>query len=578
MARPSSSVIQGSFVGGKPRVVQAASVARPVLQAKPAARPPVPKPGAVPFKADGRGRLAPPPLPPRVVSGRGGPVQAKGSGDAFPLPPGFRLRTGGGQSLPPAVQAHLEGVLGASFADVRVHVGGEAASIGALAFTHGSDVYFAPGQYQPHTPHGLRLIGHELAHVVQQRAGRVRNPLGAGVAVVQDAALEAEAERIGTRVVAASAAIQARPAGVTARGHGSVHVSGPEQSGEGSYRIVAGSGGLSVGSVMLHTKGDSAIEVTDLKVDPAHRKQGLGGMLMTSVLRAGQRLGRSRVVLASQDSGSGRLTRWYRRMGFVQVGINRFGYPELEAPISRVVAGVAQACPIDRAGGPAARGPAAGVGRDSRDFVMKTAQRVHSLVIQRADKKYFKKKDQELEKAKAKQKAAEGKKQAEAETERERKARLKKVEKAKAKKRAEGFVSGLTDEKVEAKGIVKAWEINHTLFDQFVVNDPAGPPANTNGGQLPQFLDISLGSAFANEKTGLAHLLRDAIQDSLNTPAADRGVHDNRDGDLPTYIVPAGQYNERSFLGGGGRLVVDTATIPNRRYISLHYSVFYRVQ
>jgi hypothetical protein len=194
VSRTSSGVIQGSFVGGQPRIVQAALAVRPAVQSKPT---PTPKPGPVQFKPDARGRLAPPPLPPRVVAGRAGPVQAKGAGDAFPLPPGFRLRTGGGQPLPPAVQAHMEGVLGANFADVRVHVGNEASSIGALAFTHGSDVYFAPGQYQPNTSHGLKLIGHELTHVIQQRAGRVQNPLGSGVAVVQDAALEAEADRMG---------------------------------------------------------------------------------------------------------------------------------------------------------------------------------------------------------------------------------------------------------------------------------------------------------------------------------------------------------------------------------------------
>ena len=42
--------------------------------------------------------------------------------------------------------------------------------------------------------------------MVQQRAGRVRNPLGAGVAVVQDPALEAEAERMGLRAASAARA------------------------------------------------------------------------------------------------------------------------------------------------------------------------------------------------------------------------------------------------------------------------------------------------------------------------------------------------------------------------------------
>jgi len=103
----------------------------------------------------------------------------------------------GGWPLPRDVQAKMEGALGASFADVRIHVGPEASSIGAVAFTWGSDIYFAAGQYNPHTPHGQFLLGHELQHVVQQRAGRVANPFGSGVAVVQDHALEAEADRIG---------------------------------------------------------------------------------------------------------------------------------------------------------------------------------------------------------------------------------------------------------------------------------------------------------------------------------------------------------------------------------------------
>ena len=80
----------------------------------------------------------------------------------------------------------MEAVFKADFSDVRVHVGPEAASIGALAFTHGTDLYFATGQYNPQTPQGQRLLGHELTDVVQQLAGRVKNPLSAAIAVVQD--------------------------------------------------------------------------------------------------------------------------------------------------------------------------------------------------------------------------------------------------------------------------------------------------------------------------------------------------------------------------------------------------------
>jgi hypothetical protein len=119
-------------------------------------------------------------------------------------------------------------------------------------------------------------------------------------------------------------------------------VSGMMPVGNGSYRISVGAGGHEVGSVMIHDHGKAAIEVTDLAVDPAHRKQGLGGVLMASAVRAGLQLRKSTVTLASQDKGTGRLTAWYKKMGFAPTGANRHGYPVLEAPIGRALSGVAQ--------------------------------------------------------------------------------------------------------------------------------------------------------------------------------------------------------------------------------------------
>jgi hypothetical protein len=51
--------------------------------------------------------------------------------------------------------------------------------VGARAFTHGTDIYFAAGAFDPDGPDGQRLIGHELAHVVQQKGGVA--PAAAGV-------------------------------------------------------------------------------------------------------------------------------------------------------------------------------------------------------------------------------------------------------------------------------------------------------------------------------------------------------------------------------------------------------------
>jgi len=105
----------------------------------------------------------------------------------------------GGLPLPSDVRTKMETAFSADFSDVRVHIGHEATSLGAIAYTWGTNIHFAPGQYNPHTIQGQKLLGHELWHVVQQRSGRVKNPFGGGVAVVQDHGLEAEADRMGIK-------------------------------------------------------------------------------------------------------------------------------------------------------------------------------------------------------------------------------------------------------------------------------------------------------------------------------------------------------------------------------------------
>jgi hypothetical protein len=82
------------------------------------------------------------------------------------------IKTSVGRSLDTQVQRTMTGIFGSQFQDVRVHTGDEAAQatrqVGAEAFTLGSNIYFAPGRYQPTTQAGQALIGHELTHVIQQ--------------------------------------------------------------------------------------------------------------------------------------------------------------------------------------------------------------------------------------------------------------------------------------------------------------------------------------------------------------------------------------------------------------------------
>jgi hypothetical protein len=105
---------------------------------------------------------------------------------------------GGGQPLHPGVRGKMEASFGSDFSSVRVHEGDQASQLGAVAYAQGTDLHFASGQYQPETQTGQALIGHELAHVVQQGQGRVAAPVqGKGAPVVADPALEDEADRAG---------------------------------------------------------------------------------------------------------------------------------------------------------------------------------------------------------------------------------------------------------------------------------------------------------------------------------------------------------------------------------------------
>jgi hypothetical protein len=86
---------------------------------------------------------------------------------------------GSGQSLPDELRTDMEARFGASFVGVRVHADGQAAELnrelGARAFTHGRDIYFREGEYDPGSSAGQRLLAHELTHVLQQTGAGTRH-------------------------------------------------------------------------------------------------------------------------------------------------------------------------------------------------------------------------------------------------------------------------------------------------------------------------------------------------------------------------------------------------------------------
>lgn len=144
------------------------------------------------------------------------PIQGKGIRPDAGEPAAPPSPSGAGSPLPAGVQSRMERAFGADFSAIRVHQDGAADAVGAQAFARGTDLHFAPGRYDPHSQAGQELLGHELAHTVQQAQGRVgASAQPKGGAIHSDAGLEREADDLGARaargeIVAASGAVGAR--------------------------------------------------------------------------------------------------------------------------------------------------------------------------------------------------------------------------------------------------------------------------------------------------------------------------------------------------------------------------------
>ena len=132
------------------------------------------------------------------------------------------LGAGGGRPLGAATSALLGERLAHDVSDVRVHTDGRAAAsaraLGAQAYTVGRDIVFGQGAYRPDSPSGLRLLGHEVAHVVQQR-GTVADLRQLGVETSGGGPAELEADRAGAAIARGRMApdLSATPGAILAR-------------------------------------------------------------------------------------------------------------------------------------------------------------------------------------------------------------------------------------------------------------------------------------------------------------------------------------------------------------------------
>src|SRR5258708_3414614 len=99
---------------------------------------------------------------------------------------------------------------GVEFADIRLHYRGVdeiCRAFGAAALTIGWDIHSGGEAFAPHTPRGLRLLAHEVAHVVQQHRGPVTAARAAGGLAVAPAGSAEEREAD----AAADALLSGRP-------------------------------------------------------------------------------------------------------------------------------------------------------------------------------------------------------------------------------------------------------------------------------------------------------------------------------------------------------------------------------
>jgi hypothetical protein len=101
-------------------------------------------------------------------------------------------------ALPPLLLSAMESFFGVDLGHIRLGIDSPLpAKIGADAFASGNQIHFAPGVYNPASASGWRVIGHEVAHIVQQARGLVTGGREGETFLVDDPQLELQAETAG---------------------------------------------------------------------------------------------------------------------------------------------------------------------------------------------------------------------------------------------------------------------------------------------------------------------------------------------------------------------------------------------
>lgn len=166
-------------------------------------------------------------------AGESAPVQAKAEQSSVASSSSEAAATQANQTgLPDNLKAGIESLSDMSMDHVNVHYNSsQPAQLNAHAYAQGSDIHVAPGQ-EKHLPH-------EAWHVVQQAQGRVKPTMQmkAGVAVNDDAGLEAEADQMGAKALG----VATKQIGTDSKARIAAPASSPRQAIQKNAQIISSS-------------------------------------------------------------------------------------------------------------------------------------------------------------------------------------------------------------------------------------------------------------------------------------------------------------------------------------------------
>lgn len=241
----------------------------------------------------------------------------------------------GGRTIPTTTRSKMESAFNTSFANVKVHEGNHVDAVGAIAYTQGNHIHFAPGRFNPETSSGQALLGHELAHVVQQRQGRVQPTRQVnGLPVNDQSALEQEADTLGQK-----AAQMKMPAIQKKDKSPNYQITAPKTGREGYQEITAvDQSNQQIGTVSLKGSSDrTQVQIANLWVDPAHRQQGISKSLIAAANQEGKKGGYKKAQLGvdpeAPEMSSSTLQSIYARQGFKRSGTLKSGQPLMETEL-----------------------------------------------------------------------------------------------------------------------------------------------------------------------------------------------------------------------------------------------------